>query len=87
VFRDGGVWGEPIHLGDVLNSPTSDAEPRLSPDLKTLYFSSERVLPVRFPRLRAAAMDDLKRMESWDNSLYNIWFTPLQPLLTKARNR
>jgi len=42
AFRQGSAWSAPRHLGDVVNSPGSDAEARLSPDARTLYFSSER---------------------------------------------
>ena len=73
VFRQNGAWGTPVHLGADLNSPGSDAEPRLSPDGKALYFSSDRVVPATFPRQPAAARTDLERMNSWDTGNYNIW--------------
>jgi Tol biopolymer transport system component len=66
-----GSWGTPRNMTEI-NSPGSDAEARLSPDGKTLYFSSERVVPVSFPRTRAETERALAR-QSWDNSLYNIW--------------
>ena len=81
VFRRDGAWGQPIHLGTEVNSPDSDAEPRLSPDGRTLYFSSERVIPITYPRSLASARQDLKRMEQWDNGNYNIWQVPLSPWL------
>jgi Tol biopolymer transport system component len=77
AFRSGDHWSEPQSLGDVVNSPGSDAEPRLSPDHRTLYFSSERVVPVAFPRTRAQAAEDAARMQLWDNGNYNIWTVPL----------
>lgn len=77
VRRAGSGWGQPIHLGAELNTPGSDAEPRLSPDLQTLYFSSERTTPVTYPRSLAKAKEDLKRMQTWDNGQYNIWQVPL----------
>ena len=55
-------WGAPRHLGDVVNSVGSDAQARLSPDGRTLYFSSERRSPA--PADRDAA---------WNNGKYNIW--------------
>ena len=85
VFRNGQAWGEPIHLGNDINTPGSDAEPRLSPDGGTLYFSSERMVPVRFPRTAAEAEKDVDRMQSWDNGQYNIWEVPLAPLIARAR--
>jgi len=51
----------------------------LSPDLKTLYFSSERTLPIDFPRSPEQAKADLARLQSWDNGNYNIWTVPLKP--------
>jgi hypothetical protein len=78
VYRSNGQWGEPKHLGDEVNSAGSDAEPRLSPDARTLYFSSERVMPVVFPRSVASAQTDLLRIQAWDNGLYNIWMIPLE---------
>lgn len=86
AFRDSGKWGEPVWLGDAVNSPGSDAEPRLSPDLKTLYFSSERVVPVAFPRSQAQARKDTARMLAWDDGNYNIWSTSLRPWLDAHRH-
>lgn len=81
AFRDGDGWREPVWLGDRVNSSGSDAEPRLGPDHATLYFSSERVVPVTFPRTRAQANADTARMLAWDDGNYNIWSVPLQPWL------
>jgi len=65
------VWGTPVHLGDLVNSPGSDAEARLSPDHKTLYFSSERL----------ASGASSQPRPSWDNGKYNIWHVSLVPWL------
>jgi Tol biopolymer transport system component len=87
VFHNEHGWGEPIHLGNDVNTPKSDAEPRLAPDGDTLYFSSERVVPVQFPRTPEQAGKDVARMQSWDNGNYNIWQVPLAPLLERARRK
>jgi Tol biopolymer transport system component len=81
VFRRNGTWDAPLHMGDEVNSEGSDAEPRLSPDGKTLYFSSERVMPIRYPRTPAQAAADLQRIQAWDNGNYNIWQVPLKAWL------
>jgi hypothetical protein len=86
VFRNNHGWGEPIHLGNDINTPKSDAEPRLSPDGRTLYFSSERVMPVQFPRTREQAEHDIARMQAWDNGNYNIWQVPLSSLSCCAKS-
>ena len=62
AFREGASWSAPRHLGEGVNSAGSDAEARLSPDERTLYFSSER---------RSAASAD--RDVDWNNGKYNIW--------------
>jgi Tol biopolymer transport system component len=80
AFRSGDSWGEPIHLGEI-NSSGSDAEPRLSPDQKTLYFSSERVTSFRFPQQRDVTKAALK--ETWNNGLYNIWSVDLSSWLRR----
>jgi len=86
VFRQNGTWGTPLHMGTAVNSPGSDAEPRLDPDQRTLYFSSDRVLPINFPRDRDEAERDLKRIEEWDNGNYNIWQISLDSWL-KAKHQ
>ena len=35
-------WGTPVNLGPIVNSPSLDFLPRISPDGSMLYFSSER---------------------------------------------
>jgi Tol biopolymer transport system component len=80
-FRRGEGWSEPVYLGDTINSPTSDAEPRWGTDHRTLYFSSERVAAVPSPippGAAARALDDLTR---WNNGLYNIWSVDLGEML------
>jgi hypothetical protein len=59
----------------VVNSTGSDAEPRLSPDGKTLYFSSERVAIEATGQAAA----------NWNNGKYNIWSVPLTPWLPPGR--
>ena len=42
VLDSKGNWGKPIDLGPVINTPGTDRAPFLHPDMKTLYFSSDR---------------------------------------------
>jgi hypothetical protein len=79
-----GAWRTPRVLAE-LSSPGSDAEARLSPDGKTVYFASDRVVPVVLPRKPAEAERDLAR--GWDNTLYNIWQADLSPMLARARTQ
>lgn len=84
VFHNENGWGKPIHMGQVINSPGSDAEPRLSPDGKTLYYSSERFVPSHLPRTHQQAVKDVKAASVWNNGQYNIWKVDLRPWLLTA---
>ena len=70
TYRQGEQWLAPIHLGNVINSSGSDAEPRLSPDVKTLYFSSDRVVK---------GLDE-NANKKWNNGKYNIWSISIEAL-------
>jgi hypothetical protein len=79
VFRRDGKWGTPVHLDEPISSPTSEIEPRLAPDGRTLFFSSRRVVPAEFPK--ADGSKALSQMQSWNNGSQNIWRVDLSPWL------
>ena len=86
VRRVGDAWGKVVQIryaGDeqAPDGFSTDDEPHLGADHRTLYFSSDRVIPVHFPRTHEQAQKDFERMESWDNSNTNVWFIPLDSLL------
>lgn len=41
-LNEEGEWSEPIDIGPVINTPGMDRSPFLHPDMKTLYFCSDR---------------------------------------------
>jgi Tol biopolymer transport system component len=73
VFRGAQGWGKPMHMGNVIKTPGSDAEQTLSPYGKTLYLSRESTLPTHFPRTRKQAEKDIAAVSVWNNGQYNIW--------------
>jgi hypothetical protein len=84
VIRKGQSWGPvtPVHYtGDRVLGFSDDQEPHLGPDRHTVYFSSDRSVPVRFPRSPEQARKDLERLESWDNGNSNVWSLELTPWL------
>jgi Tol biopolymer transport system component len=86
VFQHDGKWGDvkPLrYAGDDENGGSTDNEPKLAPDGRTLYFSSDRTVPVHLPRTRVQSEEDLKRIEAWDNGNTNVWSISLAPFLTK----
>lgn len=80
AFRTAGgpiaTWGKPVDLGDGVNVATTNG-PRLGSDHRTLYFSSDRVTPTKFPRTHDQAVADLARTRAWDNGETNIFSVPL----------
>jgi hypothetical protein len=88
VARDGARWGPVVPIrygGDDKNGFSTDDEPHLGQGQTTIYFSSDRAVPVHFPRTREQALKDVERLESWDNSNSNVWTLPIQPYLESAR--
>lgn len=56
---------------------STDDEPHLGAEHRTLYFSSDQVIPVHFP-MHAKGFE---RMESWDKNNTNVWFILLDSML------
>jgi WD40-like Beta Propeller Repeat len=79
VFRKGDGWTAPTDLGDEVNEAGSNVESRLGPDHRTLYFSTNTVPPVSYPRSPEQARRDLEKMELWANGRENIWYVSLGP--------
>ncbi len=42
ALQENGCWSRPVNAGDPVNSPHWEAQPSISPDGRTLYFSSNR---------------------------------------------
>jgi hypothetical protein len=86
VLRDADRWGAVVPIrydGDDENGYSTDDEPRLGPDHRTLYFSSDRVIPAHFPRSPEQAQLDFKRLDSlgWFSGYANVWSIPLSTWL------
>jgi hypothetical protein len=82
VFDRHGTWGPVTPLaydGDDWPSITTDDDPRLGVDGRTLYFSSDRSPPVSYPLAQTKA--DLERMLLWDNGNTNVWSLSIAPWL------
>ena len=41
TLTESGTWGEPVNLGDSINTPGEEMSPFIHPDNQTLYFSSD----------------------------------------------
>ncbi len=86
VVRKGEGWSEPMDLGDEINEKGGNIEARLSPDNKTLYFSTNTVPPLPVPHTAQQAREMLEKMDVWANGRQNIWQVSLEPVLQKAKS-
>ena len=89
AFAAGEGWSAPqalCYTGPGNGSQTFDDDATLSPDQRTLYFASDRSVPVALPKSRAEAEQAVKDMQGWNNGDANVWSIPLSPWLdaTKA---
>jgi hypothetical protein len=75
AFRKGNHWSTPVDMGDALNQ----YEPwgsHLSPDHRTLYFTSDHALPAAAPTGKAVA-----NAPAANHGINHIWSIPLAPWL------
>jgi hypothetical protein len=80
AYNRAGAWEKPVpihYAGDDANGSSDDNDARLETDRHTLYFSSDRAVPVHFPRTPEQARQDYDRLQSWDNGNSNVWFVAL----------
>ena len=75
-------WGSvmPIrYAGDEKNGYSTDDEPHLGPDHRTIYFASDRAIPLAFPRSPQQAQQDFKQLEQtgWFGVFANVWSLPI----------
>jgi len=86
VFKKGDGWGPlvPIrYAGDANDGYSTDDEPHLSRDHRTVFFTSDRVFPVHFPLSREQAEQNFKQLESsgWFTGYANVLSLSLAPWL------
>ena len=84
-YRREGVWGPLKALGPKVNTPAREYSPRISPDGKTLFFTSERGMPTQ-ARLAPWTYDEfVKASTSTANGLGNIYTIRLEDALEGTR--
>jgi Tol biopolymer transport system component len=86
VRREAEGWGAVVPIrydGDDKNGYSTDDDPHLGPDHRTLYFSSDRVIPAHFPRSPEQAQLEFKRLDSlgWFSGYANVWSIPISARL------
>lgn len=63
------VWGSPVNLGEIINTPFAERSPFLHPDGKTLYFSSDG-------HYGLGSLDVFKSVRLSDTS-WTLWSEPV----------
>lgn len=84
VKQKDGKWGEPINLGDKINSRAMDSDPILSADGNTLFFSSDKNPEVKAVKDYQAL---LQRQKSIHNGLMNIYRVDITELNKYLRSK
>jgi Tol biopolymer transport system component len=83
-FNDNGKWTTPKNAGNPINSTAEETNPSISPDGKTLFFTSERnfiSIPMQ-PRLTYASLQT--HLHNAGNGLGDIYEVPVAALLGTA---
>jgi hypothetical protein len=90
VLRKADGWGMVVPIGyagdDKTGYYSTDDEPHLSPDHRTLYFSSDRAVPAHFPGSPEQAQLDFKNRDSldWFSRYANVRSIPISASLNVA---
>ena len=80
-WRDNGGWTAAVHLPAPFNTRARDYAPHLSPDKKTLYFSSERSFalePIGRPLTYRELTDRLRGTLNGSGNIYEISMSSLE---------
>jgi len=74
-FKNSGTWGEPVNMGDKVNTKGNDGAPGLSRDDRTLYFSSfrEKINRPLYKNGKPTTKEIFDLMHSAKNGLRNIY--------------
>ena len=84
-FPEGDGWSKPINLGPKINGRARDYSPRVTPDGKWLFFTSEKGF-LDNQRQQPFIFDEFSNgLAGLGNGLGNLYRVPLQPVLEAAR--
>src|SRR6202046_2772036 len=89
VLRKADGWGTVVpirYAGDDKNGYSTDDEPHLSPDHRTLHFSSGLSVRGDFPRSPEQAQLDFRHRDrlGWVSGYANVWSIPISASLNTA---
>lgn len=79
-FKQGEGWSEPKALGANINTPGNEGQAGISPDARTLYFTTARPVEPAPRATRADARKVESELLSHENGLGNIYFVDISGL-------
>lgn len=82
-----GSWTKPVGLGPLIDTPAREYSPRISPDGKWLYFSSERLTASDRTKTKFTHVEFVSMSHSLYNGLGNIYRIPMEYVLATTRQR
>ena len=82
-----GAWGEPVNLGPEINSPARELSPKLTPDGRSLIWTSCRVPPLPSQPRRRTMAEIQQELHAPGNGLGDIYQIDVSavPALQRAR--
>ena len=84
AFNRSGAWSRPVNLGPKVNTRARDYSPRLSPDGKYLFFTSERGFATTSLERRLTFREFQSNLRSTLNGSGNIYQIDFEPLKQEA---
>ncbi|HEY7546407.1 MAG TPA: exo-alpha-sialidase, partial [Blastocatellia bacterium] len=82
-YNDKGVWTRPENLGDTINSSAWDFSPKISPDGKYFFFTSNRGFADKPLEKRLTYEELTARLHSPSNGLRDIYQIDVSALKLK----
>lgn len=81
-FNNNGIWGEPINLGQTINSVEGEGQAALSFDQKKLYFTASREpKPIKAPDRKITFAQLKREVQAVDNGSGNIYEVDISELI------
>jgi Tol biopolymer transport system component len=85
-FRRDGAWTKPVNLGDKINSAAWDFAPKVSPDGKWFFFTSNRGFAGKPLEKRLSYKELLEKLHSPGNGLRDIYKIDISALNLSSRS-
>jgi WD40 repeat protein len=86
-YNENGTWTKPVGLGPLIDTPAREYSPRISPDGKWLYLSSERLLEADRKKAHFTHAEFTHMSHGLYNGLGNIYRIPMAYVFEQTRKK